>query len=76
MKKAHQPFYSPDLAPCDFDLPGDVKGPLSGCSFADADALLRAVLALSNGMENRRSRRFFRVDRAVEKLLKRELREF
>jgi hypothetical protein len=43
MKLATDPPYSPDLAPSDFYLFGDVKRCLAGLSFEDADQLLAAV---------------------------------
>jgi hypothetical protein len=43
MQRAPHPAYSPDLAPSDFYLFGDVKQLLSGCQFADQDSLLQAV---------------------------------
>jgi hypothetical protein len=41
--RGRHPPYSPDLAPSDFFLFGDVKRQLSGCSFDHADDLLTAV---------------------------------
>jgi hypothetical protein len=43
MKSAPHPPCSPDLAPLDFYLFGDVKRCLAGLSFEDADQLLAAV---------------------------------
>jgi histone-lysine N-methyltransferase SETMAR len=43
MKSAPHPPYSPDLAPSDFDLFGDVKRCIAGLSFEDADQLLAAL---------------------------------
>jgi hypothetical protein len=43
MKSVPHPPYSPDLAPLDFYLFGDVKKCLAGLSFEDADQLLAAV---------------------------------
>jgi hypothetical protein len=54
MKSApHSPHppYSPDLAPSDFYLFGDVKGRLAGLSFEDADQLLAAVQGVLGGIE-------------------------
>jgi histone-lysine N-methyltransferase SETMAR len=53
MKSAHilHTPYSPDLAPSDFYLFGDVKICLAGLSFEDADQLLAAVEAVLEGIE-------------------------
>jgi hypothetical protein len=51
MKKATRPPYSPDFAPSDFDLFGDVKHCLAGASFADAGELREAVAMILTGIE-------------------------
>jgi hypothetical protein len=43
MKKAPHPAYSPDLAPLDFCLFGNVKKLLAGQEFSDGEALLGAI---------------------------------
>ena len=47
--KAPHPLYSPDLAPTDVFLFGDVKRQLSGCSFNSAVDLLTAVHDILDG---------------------------
>jgi hypothetical protein len=51
MKSAPHPPYSPDLAPLDFYLFGDVKRCLAGVSFEDADQLLVTVEGVLEGIE-------------------------
>jgi histone-lysine N-methyltransferase SETMAR len=51
MEKAPHPPYSPDLAPCDFYLFGDVKGLLAGSEFADRTEFEQAVAAIVDGIE-------------------------
>jgi histone-lysine N-methyltransferase SETMAR len=51
MKSVPHPSYSPDLAPSDFYLFGDVKRCLAGLSFEDADQLLAAVEGVLEGIE-------------------------
>jgi hypothetical protein len=51
MKSVPHPPYSPDLAPSDFYLFGDVKRCLAGLSFEDADQLLAAVEGVLDGIE-------------------------
>jgi hypothetical protein len=51
MKSAPHPPYSPDFAPSDIDLFGDVKRCLAGLSFEDADQLLAAVEGALEGIE-------------------------
>jgi histone-lysine N-methyltransferase SETMAR len=50
-KPAPHPLYSPDLAPSDFYLFGNVKRCLAGLSFEDADQLLAAVEDVLEGSE-------------------------
>jgi hypothetical protein len=52
MKSAPHPPYSPDLAPSDFYLFGDVTRYLAGLSFEDADRPFAAVEAVLEGIEN------------------------
>jgi hypothetical protein len=53
----HPPYFilhtpcSPDLAPSDFYLFGDVKRCFAGLSFEDADQLLAAVEGIREGIE-------------------------
>jgi hypothetical protein len=68
MKTASQLPNSLGLTLSDFCRFGDVKGHLSECSFADADKLLQAILALLNGIEKWHIRWFSRVDGVAEKL--------
>jgi hypothetical protein len=51
MTQASHPPYSPDLAPSDFFLFGDVKRQLSGCSFDHADDLPTAVQEIRDGFD-------------------------
>jgi hypothetical protein len=51
MKSAPNPPYSPDLAPSDFYLCGDVKRCLAGLWFEDANQLLAAVEDVLEGIE-------------------------
>jgi histone-lysine N-methyltransferase SETMAR len=51
MKSAPHPPYSPDLAPSDFDLFGNVKRCLAGLSFEDVDQLLATVEDFLEGIE-------------------------
>jgi histone-lysine N-methyltransferase SETMAR len=51
MKSAPHPPYSPDLAPSDFYLFGNVKRCLAGFSFEDADQLPAAVEGVLEGIE-------------------------
>jgi histone-lysine N-methyltransferase SETMAR len=51
MKSVPHPSYSPDLAPSDFYLFGNVKRCLAGLSFEDADQLLAAVEDALEGIE-------------------------
>jgi hypothetical protein len=51
MKSAPHPPYSPDLAPLDFYLFGDVKKCLAGLSFEDTDQFLAAVEGVLEGIE-------------------------
>jgi hypothetical protein len=51
MKSTPHPPYSPDLAPSDFYLFGNVKRCLAGLSFGDADQLLAAVEGVLEGIE-------------------------
>jgi hypothetical protein len=51
MQRAPHPVCSPDLAPSDFYLFGDVKQLLSGYQFADQDPLLQAVSDILVGIE-------------------------
>jgi hypothetical protein len=51
MKSAFHPPYSPNLAPSDFYLFGDVKRYLAGLSFEDADQLLAVVECVLEGIE-------------------------
>jgi hypothetical protein len=51
MRRAPHPPYSPDLAPCDFYLFGDIKGLLAGSSFTDPDRLLFAVEEICEHIE-------------------------
>jgi hypothetical protein len=51
MRKAHHPLYSPDLAPSDFLLFGNVKRQLSGCCFDGADDILPAVHRILDGYD-------------------------
>ena len=43
MKKAPQPPYSPDIAPCDFYLFGYIKDKLKGLNFDSVESLLEKV---------------------------------
>jgi hypothetical protein len=43
MQRVPHPAHSPDLAPSDFYLFGDVQQLLPVCQFADQDSLLQAV---------------------------------
>jgi hypothetical protein len=49
--KATSPRCSPDLAPDDFSLFGDMKRQLTGCSFENGDALLRAIHGMLDGFD-------------------------
>jgi hypothetical protein len=49
MTRAPHLPYSPDLAPLDFFLFGNVKRQLSGCCFNHADDLLNAVQEILDG---------------------------
>jgi hypothetical protein len=51
MKSAPHPPYSPDLAPSDFYLFGDVKRCLADLSFEDANQILVAVESALEGIE-------------------------
>jgi histone-lysine N-methyltransferase SETMAR len=51
MKRAPHPPYSPDLAPSDFYLFGDVKRRLSGCVFNGRDELLSALEGILWGLK-------------------------
>jgi histone-lysine N-methyltransferase SETMAR len=51
MQRAPHPAYSPDMAPSDFYVFGDVKQLLSGCQFADQDSLLQAVSDILVGIK-------------------------
>jgi hypothetical protein len=51
MKSAPHPPYSPDLAPSDFYLFGDVKRCLADLSFEDADRLLAALEGVLKDIE-------------------------
>jgi hypothetical protein len=51
MKSAPHPPYSPDLAPSDFYLFGDIKRCPAGLLFKDADQLLAAVEGVLDGIE-------------------------
>jgi hypothetical protein len=46
MERAHHPPYSPDLAPCDFYLFGDVKYLFAGREFADWVEFQKAVMVI------------------------------
>jgi hypothetical protein len=52
MTSAPHPPYSPDLAPSDFYLFGDVKRCVTSLSFKDADQLLAAGEGVLEGIEN------------------------
>jgi hypothetical protein len=54
MEKAPHPPYSPDLAPSDFFLFGDVKRQLSGCFFDSTDDLLLTVRRILDGYDRPR----------------------
>jgi hypothetical protein len=51
MKSAPHPPYSPNLAPSDFYLFGDIKRCLAGLSFEDADQVLAAVEGVLEDIE-------------------------
>jgi histone-lysine N-methyltransferase SETMAR len=51
MERTIHPAYSPDLAPSDFYLFGDVKQMLVGCEFTDLDELIHAINALLTAIE-------------------------
>jgi hypothetical protein len=51
MTSAPHPPHSPDLAPLDFHLFGDVKRCLTSLSFEDADQLLAALEGVLEGIE-------------------------
>jgi hypothetical protein len=51
MTRALHPLYSPDLAPSDFFLFGNVKRQLSGCSFDHTDDLLTVVQEILDGFD-------------------------
>jgi histone-lysine N-methyltransferase SETMAR len=53
IKSAPHPSYSPDLAPSDFYLFGDVRRCFAGLSFEDADQLLAAVEGARDGIEKK-----------------------
>jgi hypothetical protein len=59
MKRAPHPPYSPDLAPCDFYLFGDIKGRLAGASFEDPDQLLQATDAIFSQLKTTTLERVF-----------------
>jgi hypothetical protein len=59
MTRVPHPPDSPDLAPSDFFLFGDVKRPLSGCSFDHADDLLTAVQKTLDSFDKAASIRVF-----------------
>jgi hypothetical protein len=59
MKSTPYPPYSPDLAPSDFSLFGDVKRCLAGLSFDDADHLFAVVEGVLEGIEKGPCKRFF-----------------
>lgn len=47
-KRAPQPAFSPDIAPTDFFLWGDIKEKLKGSKFDDKDQLFEAITEISN----------------------------
>jgi ABC-type transporter Mla subunit MlaD len=49
MKPVPHSLYSPDIAPSDFHLFGDVKRSLAGLSFESAEQLPEAVQAVLEG---------------------------
>jgi histone-lysine N-methyltransferase SETMAR len=49
MTQALHPRYSPDIAPSNFFLFGNVKRHLSGCCFNDSDGLLTVVQEILDG---------------------------
>jgi hypothetical protein len=51
MTRAPRPPYSPDLAPSDFLLFGEVKRQLSGCPFDHAGDLPTAVQEILDGLD-------------------------
>jgi hypothetical protein len=59
IKLAQHPPCSPDLAPSDFYLLGDVKRCLAGLSFEDAYQLLAAVECVREGIEKWPCKRSF-----------------
>jgi hypothetical protein len=42
---------SPELAPSNFWLFGDIRTSLAGCAFSDVDELLEAVIEFSNEVQ-------------------------
>jgi hypothetical protein len=52
MKRAPLPPHSPDLAPCDFYLFGDIKGKFTGASFEEPDQLLQVIDAIFQSIED------------------------
>jgi transposase len=51
MKRAPQPPYSPDLAPCEFHLCWYIKDRLAGASFKEPNQLLQAIDAMFQSIE-------------------------
>jgi hypothetical protein len=52
MKTVLHPLYSPNIAPSDFFLVGDVKRCLAGSSFVDAEDLFEAVRGVVASIES------------------------
>jgi hypothetical protein len=48
-----QPPYSPDIAPCDFSIFGNLKRMLKGSSFQDTPSLMEAVKRNLNRIDRR-----------------------
>jgi histone-lysine N-methyltransferase SETMAR len=68
MKLAPHPPYSPDLAPSDFYLFGDVKRCLAGLSFKDLDQLLAAVEDVLEHIESDFASGLSRVDGPIKEM--------
>jgi histone-lysine N-methyltransferase SETMAR len=63
MKRAPHRPYSPDMAPCDFQLFGYIKGTLAGTSFEEPDQLLQVTDAIFSLLKNPRWNVYFRAGR-------------
>jgi transposase len=68
MKRVPHPPYSPDLAPCDFDLFGHIKSRVAGASFVEPDQLFQAIDVIFQSIEKLRLEHVFQewIDRLVQ----------